>query len=167
MNAILLLHVSSSWYRVRADGCFTGFLECRLAVPVLTPTQLHESPEWIKPFRQLKKNYSIIWIMVKPKSVTANSGSRETLVSKTFFSTLEYAAVPNSATDLFVPLTQRFRSCLPGADPIGIQPNIHRRSAEVDFDERKHETSQLDNVYLSPADVHLECFWYERWCPQV
>ena len=76
-------------------------------MPVLTPTQLHESPEWIKPFRQLKKNYSIIWIMVKPKSVTANSGSRETLVSKTFFSTLEYAAVPNSATNLFVPLVEQ------------------------------------------------------------
>lgn len=37
----------------------------------------------------------------------ASSGSRETLVSRTFFSTLEYAAVPNSATDLFVPLVQQ------------------------------------------------------------
>lgn len=95
-------------YRVLADGCFTGFLECRLALPVLTTNQLDESPEWIKRFRQqLKKNYSIIWIMVKPKSATANSGSRETLVSRTFFSTLEYAAVPNSATDLFVPLAKQ------------------------------------------------------------
>lgn len=45
--------------------------------------------------------------MVKPESSTASSGSRETLVSRTFFSTLEYAAVPNSATDLFVPLVQQ------------------------------------------------------------
>ena len=107
MNALLLSHVSSSWYRVLADGCFTGFLECRLALPILTLNQLHESPEWIKPFRQVKKNYSIIWIMVKPKSVTANSGSRETLVSRTFFSTLEYAAVPYSAIDLFISLVEQ------------------------------------------------------------
>ena len=45
--------------------------------------------------------------MVKPKSAMASSGSRETLVSRTFFSTLEYAAVPNYATDLFVPLVQQ------------------------------------------------------------
>lgn len=43
--------------------------------------------------------------MVKPESVIASS--EETLVSRTFFSTLEYAAVPNSATDLFVPLVQQ------------------------------------------------------------
>lgn len=107
MNAILLAHVSNGWYRVLADGCFTGFLECRLALPVLTPNQLLELPDWIRPSRQLKKSYAFIWIMVKPESSTASNGSRETLVSRTFFSTLEYAAVPNSATDLFVPLVQQ------------------------------------------------------------
>ncbi|MCJ1347475.1 Ankyrin-2 [Peltigera leucophlebia] len=90
--------------KVRSGECF---LECRLALPVLTPNQLHELPDWIKPSRQLKKNYAFIWIMVKPESSTASNGSRETLVSRTFFSTLEYAAVPNSATDLFVPLVQQ------------------------------------------------------------
>ncbi len=43
--------------------------------------------------------------MVKPKSVIAST--KETLASRTFFSTLEYAAVPNSATDLFVPLVEQ------------------------------------------------------------
>lgn len=43
--------------------------------------------------------------MAKPKSVIGSS--KESLVSRTFFSTLEYAAVPDSATDLFVPLVQQ------------------------------------------------------------
>lgn len=40
--------------------------------------------------------------MAKPKPVIGSS--KESLVSRTFFSTLEYAAVPDSVTDLFVPL---------------------------------------------------------------
>lgn len=48
--------------------------------------------------------------MVKPKlSSTDSEAKRSILETKTFFSTLEYAAVPNAATDLFVPLVQQLQ----------------------------------------------------------
>lgn len=48
--------------------------------------------------------------MVKPKlSSTDPEAKRSILETKTFFSTLEYAAVPNAATDLFVPLVQQLQ----------------------------------------------------------
>ncbi len=47
--------------------------------------------------------------MIKPKFSRAEPHGRMFLVSKTFFSTLEYAAVPNAATDLFLPLVQQFQ----------------------------------------------------------
>lgn len=52
-------------------------------------------------FEYLKKLHAIVWIMVK------SDFSKTKLESKTFFSTLEFAAVPNTPTDLFVPLVQQ------------------------------------------------------------
>lgn len=56
-------------------------------------------------FKSLKKSHAIVWIMVKPNpSTNKTNNGRATLETKTYFSTLEHAAVPNSPTDLFSPL---------------------------------------------------------------
>lgn len=41
---------------------------------------------------------------------TDQEARRSVLETKTFFSTLEFAAVPNTATDLFVPLVQQLQT---------------------------------------------------------
>lgn len=88
-----------------------GFLECRLALPVFPLTDWRELPESMKDsFQFLKKLHAVIWIMVKPEPSRAEPEMRgPILVSKTFFSTLEYAAVPSTASDLFVPLVQQLQ----------------------------------------------------------
>lgn len=48
--------------------------------------------------------------MVKPKSSKAKQNTEGRLLkSTTFFSTLEHAAVPNAAIDLYEPLIQQLR----------------------------------------------------------
>lgn len=48
--------------------------------------------------------------MVKPKLLgTEREASTPILKTKTFFSTLESTAVPNAATDFFVPLVQQLQ----------------------------------------------------------
>ena len=48
--------------------------------------------------------------MVKPEPSTAGpKTSGSILESKTFFNTLEYAAVPHVATDLFIPLIRQLQ----------------------------------------------------------
>lgn len=48
--------------------------------------------------------------MIKPKlPKTEPEARRSILETKTFFSTLEFAAVPDAATDLFVPLVQQLQ----------------------------------------------------------
>jgi len=48
--------------------------------------------------------------MVKPEpSMAGPETSGPILKSKTFFSTLEYAAVPHVATDLFIPLIRQLQ----------------------------------------------------------
>lgn len=48
--------------------------------------------------------------MVKPKlSRTEQEARGSVLETKTFFSTLEFAAVPTTATDQFVPLVQQLQ----------------------------------------------------------
>ncbi|MCJ1468852.1 Ankyrin-2 [Pseudocyphellaria aurata] len=94
--------------RVSSGECF---LECRLALPVLslTLTDWGELPNSLKSsLNFLKKLHAIVWIMVKPKPPKNKPEiRRSTLESKTFFSTLEYAAVPKTPADLFVPLVQQ------------------------------------------------------------
>ncbi|KAI9741114.1 MAG: Ankyrin-1 [Cirrosporium novae-zelandiae] len=94
------------------------FLECRFTLPIFHSTNQENILEsLIKPLENLKRKHGIIWIMVKPESSKTEMGSlkagpeakRPILKSKTFFSTLEYATVPNTATDLFLPLIQQLR----------------------------------------------------------
>lgn len=76
-----------------------GFLECRLTLPVVSLTDWETTREsLVEHLENLKRKHAIVWIMFKPKSSMAE------LKSQTFFSTLEYAAVPYVAMDLFVPL---------------------------------------------------------------
>lgn len=61
-------------------------------------------------FECLKNLHAIVWIMVKPElSRTAPEAGRSILETKTFFSTLEFAAVPNAVTDLFSPMVQQLQ----------------------------------------------------------
>lgn len=51
---------------------------------------------------------AVVWIMVKRKpSATEPDAGRPALETQTYFSTLEYAAVPSAPTDLFVPLVRQ------------------------------------------------------------
>jgi hypothetical protein len=62
------------------------------------------------PVENLKKKHAIIWIMVNPDHSRARSEtSGPILKSKAFFSTFEYAAAPNAATNIFVPLIQQLQ----------------------------------------------------------
>ncbi|MCJ1427599.1 Ankyrin-2 [Sticta canariensis] len=92
--------------QIRSGECF---LECRVALPVFL-TDWGELPETLKKssFKYLKNLHAVVWIMVKPKvSKTEPKARGPLLESKTFFSTLEFAAVPDTPTDLFVPLVQQ------------------------------------------------------------
>lgn len=80
-------------------------------MPVFSLTDWRELPESLKDsFECLKNLHAIIWIMVKPEpSKTEPETRRSILETKTFFSTLEFAAVPNTPTDLFVPLVRQLQ----------------------------------------------------------
>lgn len=94
-----------------AHQCLTGFLECRLAVPVFPSSDWRELPDSLKDsFKYLMNLHAVVWIMVKPKlSGTEPEARRSILETRTIFSTLEFAAVPDTATDLFAPLVQQLQ----------------------------------------------------------
>ncbi|GKZ69125.1 ankyrin-2 [Aspergillus niger] len=54
-------------------------------------------------FKPLERLHGIEWIMVRPQS----GGFCQSLESRIFFSTLEYARVPTRAADLFIPLIKQ------------------------------------------------------------
>lgn len=81
---------------------------------------MQEALELDEPLKEPQRKHAIVWIMVKPDTSSAGPETkpkrsrtrpeaRGFLVSKTFFSTLEYAAVPNAATDLFVPFIEQLQ----------------------------------------------------------
>lgn len=76
--------------------------------------------------------------MVKPElqlSRTEPEGKRAILQTKTFFSTLEYAAVPNAATDLFVPLVQQLQEEWNGVYKAADQHLLFMVGVRCDFGE--------------------------------
>ena len=87
------------------------FLECRLAIPIFSSTTQQKIPKSLfEPLEALKRKNSIVWIMVQPDPLMNEPvGKRSVLRVKTFFSTLEYAAVPKVASDLFIPLTKQLQ----------------------------------------------------------
>ena len=102
----------------------TGFLECRVELPVLPTSDQRRFPKDLaKSLEPLKKKHAIVWTMVKcdrepeqsppsrPPSyqnlLDSKRSIRSLLKATTFFSTLEYAAVPDAATDLFAPMVQQ------------------------------------------------------------
>lgn len=59
--------------------------------------------------QDFEKRQAILWIMVKPAAEEAKLNPKlPILSSKFFFSTSEYAGVPDSATDLFSPWSSKF-----------------------------------------------------------
>ncbi|KAF2807556.1 uncharacterized protein BDZ99DRAFT_465386, partial [Mytilinidion resinicola] len=93
---------------VRPGECL---LECRLILPVFWPDGLQEIPSSLAAtVGRLKREHFIVWIMVKPESSKTEQDTRRRLLkSTTFFSTLEHAAVPDTATDLCIPLIQQLK----------------------------------------------------------
>lgn len=89
----------------------TGFLECRLAVPVFPSSDWRELPDSLKDsFRCLMNLHAVVWIMVKPKLSELDPEARRSILeTRTVFSTLEFAAVPDTAADLFAPLVQQLQ----------------------------------------------------------
>ncbi|KAF7510343.1 hypothetical protein GJ744_006839 [Endocarpon pusillum] len=91
----------------------TCFLECALSLPCLVlPRNMQEWPDVSRSseafLRNFEKRQAILWIMVKPTAEEAKLNPKLPILrSKFFFSTSEYAGVPDSATDLFVPLVQK------------------------------------------------------------
>ncbi|KAF2194612.1 hypothetical protein K469DRAFT_774218 [Zopfia rhizophila CBS 207.26] len=61
--------------------------------------------------RRLEKRVGILWLMVKPQAWRAEvKPNAPALESRVFFSTTEYAQVPDTAADLFVPLVQQLET---------------------------------------------------------
>jgi hypothetical protein len=76
-----------------------GFLECRVVLPahMLRQSCTHMSPDDIMPSKHV-----ISWIMVKIANDKAEPREeQQSLGSKIFFSTLEYAEIPRSPAELF------------------------------------------------------------------
>jgi hypothetical protein len=60
--------------------------------------------------QDFEKRQAILWIIVKPAAEEAKLNPKLPILrSKFFFSTSEYAGVPDCATDLFLPLVQKIR----------------------------------------------------------
>ncbi|KAL4744376.1 hypothetical protein BDW72DRAFT_93142 [Aspergillus terricola var. indicus] len=75
-----------------------GFLECRIVLPAYLPQQ---SPSQSRSGFTRSKHV-INWIMVKAaKDQPGTHEEQQNLGSKIFFSTLEYAEIPESETELF------------------------------------------------------------------
>lgn len=61
------------------------------------------SPETF--LRKFEKRHAILWVIIKPGAEEARLSPQPLLLrSKFFFSTSEYAGIPDTATDLFLPL---------------------------------------------------------------
>ena len=61
--------------------------------------------------KEFESRHGILWIMIKSKADQVDSHSKNPVLrSRIFFSTSEYAEVPERATDLLVPLVKKFRS---------------------------------------------------------
>ncbi|KAL2871034.1 ankyrin repeat-containing domain protein [Aspergillus lucknowensis] len=78
------------------------FLECRVLLPAykVLPPPDHLSPLAASPMR-----HAMIWIMTKPNQQYPHS--QHVLKSKVFFTTFEYAEIPDSPIKLFVPCIQQ------------------------------------------------------------
>ncbi|KAM0172531.1 hypothetical protein ACHAPF_007410 [Botrytis cinerea] len=100
---------------VRRTPASTCFLECGLFVTCIFLPAIEEWPETVDHLDRFagdhKQRHGILWIMVKPEAHEAKSNSTTLfLCSKFSFSTSEFAGVPVTAIDLFIPLIQRVRS---------------------------------------------------------
>jgi hypothetical protein len=80
-----------------------------MTIPMFRSTELREILRSLAAsMNSLKKEHSIVWIMVKPElPKTEQTTRRRLLKSTTFFSTLEHAVVPSTAIDLCYPLIQQ------------------------------------------------------------
>ncbi|RDW56487.1 hypothetical protein BP5796_13128 [Coleophoma crateriformis] len=82
------------------------FLERRFELPFLLPHDMDHIPRSLaEALQMLERVHAIVWIMVKPRVSESEPKDKGSILEpKTFFSTLEYAAVPDDATDLFLAL---------------------------------------------------------------
>lgn len=63
------------------------------------------------PFGESESRQGIMWIMMKPQAPEEYSHPRKhVLQSRIFFSTSEYAEIPERATDLLPPLVKKVQS---------------------------------------------------------
>ena len=63
------------------------------------------------PFGESESRQGIMWIMMKPQDPEDYSHPwKPVLQSRIFFSTSEYAEIPQMATDLFRPLVEKVQS---------------------------------------------------------
>ncbi|RDW58630.1 hypothetical protein BP6252_13106 [Coleophoma cylindrospora] len=85
------------------------FLERRFELPFLLPPDMDHIPRSLaETLQMLERVHAIVWIMVKPRVSESEPKDKGSILEpKTFFSTLEYAAVPDDATDLFLALVKQ------------------------------------------------------------
>ncbi|KAL3478816.1 ankyrin repeat-containing domain protein [Aspergillus californicus] len=72
------------------------FLECRVLFPA---HKILPSSEQLSPLATQSIRHAMIWIMTKPR----HTHSQQVLKSKVFFTTFEYAEIPDSPIKLFLP----------------------------------------------------------------
>ncbi|KUL81515.1 hypothetical protein ZTR_10186 [Talaromyces verruculosus] len=81
------------------EECSLGFLECRIVLPAYCPPL---SLTQLSPIEIASSKHYIKWIMVKmTRGDPSSSPDNYDLKSKFFFSTFEYAEIPNSPLELF------------------------------------------------------------------
>lgn len=111
-----------------------GFLDCRFTLPTTALSSISSRQGTNQPLtdalKMLLRQHTVLWLMVKSEpSDEKEDGSKagqSALKSTTFFSTLEYGAVPHTATDLFLPLIQELQDEWDGVC----------KAAEVHLDDR-------------------------------
>ncbi|PGH18267.1 hypothetical protein AJ79_00606 [Helicocarpus griseus UAMH5409] len=85
-----------------------GFLQCIVTIP--TCLSLESPANQLDSLAFRKANHTLSWIMVKPRLPKIGKNTHKGLVSKFFLSTLDYAAIPSSPTEFFLPLVQQLKS---------------------------------------------------------
>ncbi|MCJ1271167.1 Ankyrin-2 [Lobaria immixta] len=144
------LNVVPSAATIRQFSSGKCFLECRLAVPVFPSRDWQELPDSLKDsFKCLMNLHAVVWIMVKPKLSELDSEARRSILeTRTVFSTLEFAAVPDTATDLFAPLAQQLQEEWNGVYKAADQ---HLTSMRTKVLESNGSDSKLIRLLLSDA----------------
>ncbi|KAL2835312.1 ankyrin repeat-containing domain protein [Aspergillus pseudoustus] len=121
------------------------FLECRVLLPaykILPPTTR------LSPLVAQPKRHAMIWIMAKPNQPYPHS--QHALKSKVFFTTFEYAEIPDSPIKLFLPCIHQLETEWNSICDAGERHLSHMRTMTFHSNGRNNN---LVKIHLSDAEM--------------